>query len=55
MGLRIVVGGDSAGLQYKEALRKDLEADERVDSVEDVGVMESEDETMYPNVAVAAG
>ncbi len=54
MGLRIVVGGDSAGWHYKDALRKDLEADERVDSVVDVGVMADEDETMYPNVAVAA-
>ena len=54
MGLRIVVGGDSAGMRYKDALRKDLEADERVDSVIDVGVMADEDETMYPNVAVAA-
>jgi ribose 5-phosphate isomerase B len=52
--MRIVVGGDNAGLNYKEALRKDLESDERVDTVEDVGVMEDEDDTSYPNVAVAA-
>lgn len=54
MTMRIVVGGDNAGLNYKEALRKDLESDERVDTVEDVGVMEDEDDTSYPNVAVAA-
>ncbi|MEC9325214.1 MAG: ribose-5-phosphate isomerase [Actinomycetota bacterium] len=54
MTLRIVVGGDNAGFNYKEALRKDLESDERVDTVEDVGVMEDEDDTSYPNVAVAA-
>ena len=54
MALRIVVGGDNAGFNYKEALRKDLESDERVATVEDVGVMGSEDDTAYPNVAVAA-
>ncbi|GFM24211.1 MULTISPECIES: ribose-5-phosphate isomerase [Mycobacteriaceae] len=54
MAMRIVVGGDNAGFNYKEALRKDLESDERVDTVEDVGVMEHEDDTSYPNVAVAA-
>lgn len=54
MTMRIVVGGDNAGFNYKEALRKDLESDERVDTVEDVGVMDNEDDTSYPNVAVAA-
>lgn len=54
MALRIVIGGDSAGFNYKTALRKDLEADERVDSVQDVGVDDSDDETSYPNVAIAA-
>lgn len=54
MALRIVIGGDNAGFNYKEALRKDLESDARVAAVEDVGVMGSEDETSYPNVAVAA-
>lgn len=52
--LRIVVGGDEAGYGYKEALKADLEADDRVDSVADVGVGEPEDKTAYPNVAVAA-
>ena len=54
MALRIVVGGDNAGFNYKEALRKDLEADERVEVVADVGVEDPEDNTSYPNVAVAA-
>lgn len=54
MTLRIVVGGDNAGFNYKEALRKELEADERVDTVEDVGVADRQDDTSYPNVAVAA-
>jgi ribose 5-phosphate isomerase B len=54
MGWRIVVGSDSAGYAYKEALRVDLEADPRVDSVVDVGVGSGED-TDYPHVGVAAG
>ena len=54
MALRIVVGGDNAGFNYKEALRKDLESDERVEIVDDVGVVDVEDTTSYPNVAVAA-
>lgn len=54
MALKIVIGGDNAGFNYKEALRKDLEADDRVASVEDVGVGGVDDTTSYPNVAVAA-
>lgn len=51
--LRIVVGGDDAGFDYKNALKADMEADSRVASVADVGVSEGET-TAYPNVAVAA-
>ena len=51
--LRIVIGGDDAGFDYKEALRQDLEADERVASVVDVGVSHTEN-TDYPHVAVEA-
>jgi len=51
--LRIVIGSDDAGLDYKEALRADLEADPRVASVVDVGVGR-EEHTAYPHVAVTA-
>lgn len=51
--LRIVIGGDDAGFEYKEVLRRDLEADDRVESVVDVGVSETEN-TAYPHVAVDA-
>ncbi|MEU5851213.1 ribose-5-phosphate isomerase [Saccharopolyspora shandongensis] len=51
--LRIVVGSDDAGLQYKEALKKDLENDPRVAGVVDVGVG-SDEHTAYPHVAVNA-
>jgi ribose 5-phosphate isomerase B len=52
-GLRIVVGCDDAGFEYKEALKGDLQADERVAEVTDVGVG-ADEHTAYPHVAVAA-
>jgi ribose 5-phosphate isomerase B len=52
-GLRIVVGADDAGYEYKEALKGDLLADARVADVIDVGVG-SDEHTAYPHVAVAA-
>ncbi|AQA05544.1 ribose-5-phosphate isomerase [Mycobacterium sp. MS1601] len=51
--LRIVVGCDDAGFEYKEALKADLLGDERVVEVTDVGVG-SDEHTDYPHVAVAA-
>ena len=51
MGLRIVVGADIAGFDYKEQLKKDFEADDRVDEVIDVGIGSGED-VDYPHVAV---
>ena len=53
MSLRIVVSSDDAGLQYKEILRHDLEADHRVASVVDVGVR-PEEHAAYPHIAVTA-
>lgn len=52
MGLRIVVAADFAGYDYKEAIKRDLEQDERVDEIIDVGVKEG-DKTPYPHVGVA--
>jgi len=51
--LRIVVGSDDAGYQYKEVLKADLEANPDVVLVEDVGV-DAESHTPYPTVAIAA-
>jgi len=51
--MRIVVGCDDAGLEYKEALKADLASDARVASVTDVGVG-SDEHTAYPHVAVEA-
>ena len=51
--LRIAIGSDDAGFEYKEILRKDLEANGLVTSVIDVGV-DSAGHTAYPRVAIAA-
>ena len=53
MGLTIVFGADIAGVNYKEILKADLEADARVAEVIDVGVRPGED-IDYPHVAVEA-
>ena len=53
-GLRIAIGGDDAGYSYKSTIKADLEADPRVASVVDVGVIHDEDKTAYPHVAVDA-
>jgi len=51
--LRIAVGSDDAGIRYKEALTRDLQSDDRVAEVIDVGVVPDE-ETAYPHIATAA-
>lgn len=52
-GWRIVVGGDDAGFDLKEALKADLRADDRVAEVSDVGVG-ADEHTDYPHIGVAA-
>lgn len=51
--LRIVVGADDAGFDYKEALKSDLANHPLVESVVDVGVG-SDEHTAYPQVAIRA-
>ncbi|MDZ5077684.1 ribose-5-phosphate isomerase [Nesterenkonia sp. HG001] len=51
--LRLVVGCDDAGYDYKETLKADFEADDRVESVVDVGV-DADGHTPYPHIAVDA-
>jgi ribose 5-phosphate isomerase B len=51
--LRIVVGSDDAGFDYKEILKKDLAENNGVVSVVDVGV-DANGNTAYPHVAVDA-
>ena len=50
---RVVVGSDGAGHEYKEAVKADLLADDRISVVVDVGVAAVAD-APYPRVAVDA-
>ena len=50
---RVVVGCDDAGLDYKERIKANLAADDRVSEVIDVGVG-ADEHTAYPHVAVDA-
>ena len=53
--LRLLIGSDSAGLDYKEALLADLREDSHVASVEDLGVpAENPTANTYPGIAIAA-
>ena len=36
--VRLLVGSDSAGFDYKDAILADMKSDDRVESVEDLGV-----------------
>lgn len=51
--LRIVIGADDAGFDYKEILKKDLESNAGVVEVIDVGV-DADGHTPYPKVAIEA-
>ena len=51
--LKVAVGCDDAGLQYKEAIKADFLADPRVREVIDVGVG-ADEHNDYPHVAVTA-
>ncbi|KAF2026340.1 ribose 5-phosphate isomerase [Setomelanomma holmii] len=52
--LRIAIGCDDAGVSYKKAIIKDLEASDLVSDITDVGVPEHSDKTAYPHIAVDA-
>lgn len=52
-GLRVALGCDDAGMDYKVALGALLDADDRVTEVVDIGVHTGE-HTAYPHVAVEA-
>jgi ribose 5-phosphate isomerase B len=53
MTYRLVIGSDDAGFDYKEIIKQDLLADDRVSDVTDVGV-DADGHTAYPHVAVDA-
>ena len=52
--LRIVIGSDDAGFEYKQVLARDLMADAGVVEVIDIGVGR-DGHTPYPNVGLRAG
>lgn len=51
--LRVVVGSDEAGFEYKNIIKEDFLNDPRVSEVIDVGV-DKEDDSLYPEIAFAA-
>ncbi len=51
--LRLIIGSDDAGFDYKEIIKKDLENNPGVASVVDVGV-DADGHTAYPKVAIEA-
>lgn len=51
--LRLIVGSDDAGFDYKEIIKRDLEGNPGVASVVDVGV-DADGHTPYPRVAIEA-
>lgn len=59
MGLRLIVGSDEAGVDYKERILADLREDSRVSEVIDIGVNRSDGPNdfarPYPYVGIAAG
>jgi len=53
--IRLLVGSDSAGYDYKDRILADMQADDRVEVV-DLGVYEGDlDASSYPSVAIEAG
>lgn len=52
MGFRVVLAADSAGVNYKDAIKAMLAEDPRIDEIIDVGVGSSTDDLAYPHVAV---
>lgn len=54
--LNLIVGSDSAGFNYKEAILADLQVDPRVKSVHDLGVYTDDLTALsYGDVAIVAG
>ena len=53
--IRLLVGSDSAGFDYKDHILADMQGDDRVE-VTDLGVFKEDLEgSSYPSVAIAAG
>jgi ribose 5-phosphate isomerase B len=57
MGIRLIVGADEAGVDYKDRVLADARADPRISEVIDIGVNRGDVEFTrpYPYVGIAAG
>lgn len=53
MSYVVAIGADSAGVEYKDKIKDDLQSDPRVSAVIDLGVNSTDDERYYPYVGVA--
>lgn len=52
--MRVVVAADNAGVALKNAVRDQLNSDERVTEVIDLGAESATDDTAYPHFGIAA-
>ena len=59
MGIRLILGADEAGVDYKDRIMEDLRNDPRVSEIIDIGVNRSDApeqfSTPYPYVGIVAG
>jgi ribose 5-phosphate isomerase B len=59
VGIRLILGADEAGVDYKDRIMEDLRKDPRVSEIIDIGVNRSDAPekftTPYPYVGIAAG
>ncbi|CAH6723468.1 putative ribose 5-phosphate isomerase [[Candida] jaroonii] len=53
--MKIVIGSDQAGFEYKEQLFKDLQSNSLVEKVENIGVVSNTDSTPYPSIGIKVG
>lgn len=53
--IRIAIGCDQAGYEYKEAIKKDLQNNLSIETVVDLGVVSNTDSTAYPLIGIKAG
>ncbi|EGV63727.1 ribose 5-phosphate isomerase [Yamadazyma tenuis] len=53
--MKVVIGCDQAGFEYKQKLVQDLQNNPLVDQVEDIGVGSNTDSTPYPSVGIKVG
>ena len=53
--IRLLIGSDGAGMDYKDAIAADLRDDPRVSSVTELGATPEDPSDTYPSVATRAG